>query len=141
MELGDLFSAELAPELMTVGGLQLRAVASGAGQVDSVMPLSIWPAALALSAHLIHSDFRSLRTLELGAGTGFLSLSLLKAGVLSHATITDGEERAVKLIKGNIELSQGVQAEAALLDWNHCPETSKAQYDLVLGSDVMYAFT
>jgi len=139
MELGDLFSAELAPELMTVGGVQLRAVAAGAGQVDSAMPLSIWPAALALSAHLLHCDFRSLHTIEVGAGTGFLSLSLLKAGVLSQATITDGEERAVELIRGNLELSPEVQAEAVLLDWNHCPEACKAQYDLVLGSDVMYA--
>lgn len=137
MELEDLFAAELAPELTTVCGVTLRAVASGAGQVDSVMPLTIWPAALALSARLIHSDFNALRCIELGAGTGFLSLSLLKAGVLSQATITDGEERSVELIRGNIELNEGVKAEAAVLDWSNCLDSMRGEFELVLGSDVM----
>lgn len=101
------------------------------------MPLTIWPAALALSAWLIPRDFRTFRCIELGAGTGFLSLSLAKAGVLSQVLITDGEEKSVELIRSNIALNEGVEAEAAMLDWNHCPDSMRGEFEMVLGSDVM----
>lgn len=137
MELAGLFASEYEPEITELLGIRLKAVQEGAGQIDLAMPLSIWPAAVSLSKYLLTQDYRTWNCIELGAGTGLVSLCLLKGKVIREGVITDGEERAVELIRENVGLNEGVQAEVRRLEWSQCPGELEGRFDLVLGSDVM----
>ena len=141
MDLADLFAADLQPEVSEVEGITLKAVPQGAGQIDVAMPISLWPAAVALGKHLRGRDYRDTQTVELGSGTGFLSLYLLKHRVITCAVVTDCvpsvcATQSLALIGENLALN-GLTGSVQSLDWAACPPHLAGQFDLVLGSDVM----
>lgn len=114
-----------------------------------------WEAALFLGAYLSSPEGNHFVTgrnvLELGAGTGFLSIFCAKHLGAQRVLATDGSHEVISDIKSNIhlnELEDGELIQPAILQWGHaliggvadCRE-DKRSYDLILGADVVGDFT
>lgn len=110
-----------------------------------------WEAALFLGAYLSSPDGNHLvagkRVLELGTGTGFLSILVAKHLGAHYVLATDGSQEVVSDVKSNILLNdlEGRELiQTAILQWGHtliggvadCRE-DKRSYDVVLGADVV----
>jgi SAM-dependent methyltransferase len=76
------------------------------------------------------------RSLEIGAGTGYFSLNLLQAGVVSEATCTDISPGMVATLAGNAR-RLGLQVKTARADAESLP-FSEESFDLVLGHAVLH---
>jgi ubiquinone/menaquinone biosynthesis C-methylase UbiE len=76
------------------------------------------------------------RSLEIGAGTGYFSLNLLKAGVIGHATCTDISPGMVETLEANAR-RLGLDVETAACDAAELP-FEDASFDLVLGHAVLH---
>ena len=111
-----------------------------------------WEAALHLGAFLFSENGREYvndkTILELGAGTGFLSLFCAKHLGATHVLATDGSVKVVNDIKVNASLNlvdDHQRFETAILQWGHsliggvtdCRDRG-GHYDLILGADVTY---
>lgn len=110
-----------------------------------------WEAALHLGSYLLapagQELIRGKSVLELGAGTGFLSI--LCAGQLqaSHVTTTDGDEGVVDALKENLflnDLDDTSKVLTNVLRWGHGLKGSWVQddfeehpYDTVIGADIV----
>jgi ubiquinone/menaquinone biosynthesis C-methylase UbiE len=76
------------------------------------------------------------RMLEIGAGTGYFTLNLLRAGVVEHATATDispGMLRRLSATAGRL----GLDVEVAEVDAESLP-FADASFDLVIGHAVLH---
>ncbi|KAH9893797.1 putative methyltransferase-domain-containing protein [Xylariomycetidae sp. FL2044] len=111
-----------------------------------------WEAALHLGSYLLTRTgsglVRGKDVLELGAGTGFLSILCAKYLRARHVTTTDGDGGVVETLQENLELNgladQGLVRTNTLWwgedlrgtwveeDCNVCP------YDVVIGADITY---
>ncbi|KAK8228727.1 putative methyltransferase-domain-containing protein [Phyllosticta paracitricarpa] len=134
----------------TVTLLESRSIISSSGTTG----LRTWEAALHLGAYLSTETgsqwIRGKRILELGAGTGLLSIFCAKHVDASRATITDGDEGVVDSIKTNVflnELDTAANTESIVLRWGrscalrdslYYDEGQQNEYDVVLGADVTY---
>lgn len=119
--------------------------------------LRTWEAALHLGWYLLTQRpelVRGNNIVELGAGTGFLSL--LCAGHLgaSHVLATDGLGHVCESLQYNVDLNvknntlyANQPPEVAQLDWTEQAEldeilqtaqTKSIKYDLVIGADITY---
>jgi SAM-dependent methyltransferase len=76
------------------------------------------------------------RALELGAGTGYFSLNLLQAGVISDATCTDISPGMVDALAANAQ-TLGLEVDARVADAEALP-FDDASFDLVLGHAVLH---
>jgi SAM-dependent methyltransferase len=76
------------------------------------------------------------RSLEIGAGTGYFSLNLLKAGVVREATCTDISPGMVSVLGSNAQ-RLGLHVRAARADAESLPFPD-ASFDLVLGHAVLH---
>jgi len=76
------------------------------------------------------------RSLELGAGTGYFSLNLLQAGVISEATCTDISQGMVDALAANAD-RLGLEVTAQIADAEALP-FADASFDLVLGHAVLH---
>jgi ubiquinone/menaquinone biosynthesis C-methylase UbiE len=76
------------------------------------------------------------RSLEIGAGTGYFSLNLLQAGVVSHATCTDISPGMVAILTANAE-RLGLDVEATQADAESLPFADES-FDLLLGHAVLH---
>lgn len=76
------------------------------------------------------------RSLELGAGTGYFSLNLLQAGVISAATCTDISPGMVATLEDNAA-RLGLDVDARVADAEALPFDDNA-FDLVLGHAVLH---
>lgn len=132
-----------APTLTLCEGRSLLASGGDTG-------LRTWEAAVLLGTYL-YTEGRELvhrkAVLELGAGTGFLSILCAKHLGSSHVMATDGSQKCVKNIDANICLN-GLEGDlrgisSAVLQWGHLDEDllhspdANYQYDLILGADVV----
>jgi ubiquinone/menaquinone biosynthesis C-methylase UbiE len=76
------------------------------------------------------------RALEVGAGTGYFSLNLLRCGVIGHATCTDISPGMVDQLQANARrLNLEVDAQVAEAERLPFPDT---WFDLVLGHAVLH---
>jgi ubiquinone/menaquinone biosynthesis C-methylase UbiE len=76
------------------------------------------------------------RSLEIGAGTGYFSLNLMRAGLVGEATCTDISPGMLQTLHANAtELGLTVRTEIA--DAEHLPFAA-ASFDLVLGHAVLH---
>jgi predicted nicotinamide N-methyase len=99
--------------------------------------VSLWPAAIAL-AHEVASRgdaLRGLRVLELGAGTGLPGIVAATHG--ARVTQTDRHELALAVCKLNGERNGGQGIAYRQADWTAWDDPGP--YDLILGSDILYA--
>jgi SAM-dependent methyltransferase len=76
------------------------------------------------------------RSLEIGAGTGYFSLNLLRAGVVGHATCTDISPGMLATLEANAR-RLGLDVETAACDAAELP-FEDASFDLVLGHAVLH---
>jgi ubiquinone/menaquinone biosynthesis C-methylase UbiE len=76
------------------------------------------------------------RSLEIGAGTGYFSLNLLQAGIVSEATCTDISPGMVATLARNAQLL-GLEVRAARADAESLPFADES-FDLVLGHAVLH---
>ncbi len=76
------------------------------------------------------------RSLEIGAGTGYFSLNLLQAGVVSHVTCTDISPGMVSTLSANAR-RLGLEVRAARADAESLPFADQS-FDLLLGHAVLH---
>lgn len=127
--------------------LESRAVISSSGTTG----LRTWEAALHLGAFLTtrmgRDIVRGKQILELGAGTGLVSLLCAKHLDVKSVTATDGSEVVVDAIRANIflnRLDEDDVVDAASLKWGFPlmdfsieEDYSKGSLDVILGADVV----
>ncbi|KAI9825652.1 MAG: hypothetical protein M1832_000996 [Thelocarpon impressellum] len=130
--------------------LESRALISASGTTG----LRTWEAALHLGAFLMSTGAEGLvkekNVVELGAGTGFVSVLCAKYLGANHVLATDGDERVLEELGTNLKLNgleSSETAEVAALRWGEpleatCvnPWTSEG-IDTVLGADITYDVT
>jgi SAM-dependent methyltransferase len=76
------------------------------------------------------------RALEIGAGTGYFSLNLMRSGVVGHATCTDISPGMLEALEANAR-RLGLDVETAACDAAELP-FADASFDLVLGHAVLH---
>jgi SAM-dependent methyltransferase len=76
------------------------------------------------------------RSLEVGAGTGYFSLNLLRAGIVRAATCTDISRGMVRALRANAE-RLGLEVMTARADAESLPFADRS-FDLVLGHAVLH---
>jgi SAM-dependent methyltransferase len=85
----------------------------------------------------LDGELRSFdRSLELGAGTGYFSLNLLQAGVISEATCTDISQGMVDALQRNAD-ALGLDITARTADAEALPFADDS-FDLVLGHAILH---
>jgi ubiquinone/menaquinone biosynthesis C-methylase UbiE len=78
------------------------------------------------------------RALEIGAGTGYFSLNLIRAGVIGHATATDISPGMLATTRANADrLGIGEQVEIVVTDAERLPFEDES-FDLVFGHAVLH---
>ena len=110
-----------------------------------------WEAALHLGSYLLtpkgSSLIRGQSVLELGAGTGFLSILCAKLLEAKHVTATDGDEGVVEALKENLylnELDDEEKVLTSILRWGYGLKGTWVQedceawpYNTVIGADIV----
>ena len=133
-----------APEVTL---LEARSLLAASG----VTGLRTWEAAIFLGTFLCHSENRRLSQnqaiIELGAGTGFLSILCAKHLGAGYVLATDGSSEVIHALDSNVSLNRldnRNRMETAVLKWGHATlsevlkKTKKGRpYDLILGADVV----
>ena len=76
------------------------------------------------------------RSLEIGAGTGYFSLNLMRSGVVGHATCTDISPGMLQALEANAR-RLGLDVETAACDAAELPFEDES-FDLVLGHAVLH---
>jgi len=107
------------------------------GEAATKRPYGIvlWPAAIALAHEVASRALAGLRVLELGAGTGLPGI--VAAAVGARVVQTDRQKLALHVCKQNAERNGATAIEHRLADWTAWDDA--APYDLILGSDILYA--
>ncbi|CAK4032432.1 -lysine N-methyltransferase EEF2KMT [Lecanosticta acicola] len=114
-----------------------------------------WEAALHLGSYFLSAAGQDLirdnSILELGAGTGFLSILAAKHLHARHVTTTDGDEGVVEALRENLFLNgldDGQRVNTSILRWGHGlkgtwveEDCESHPYDLVIGADITYEKT
>ena len=107
-----------------------------------------WEAALHLASYLASDEGTALvdgkRVLELGSGTGMLSILCAKCLGSAHVTATDGDDRVVEALESNFFLNglqQSDRIDARLLKWGRAMEEDEGgkqkEVEIVIGADVV----
>jgi predicted nicotinamide N-methyase len=99
--------------------------------------VALWPSAIALAHELAEraGELRGRRALELGAGTGLPGIVAASLG--AAVTQTDRHELALAICARNGERNGAAGVTRRLVDWTAWDDD--ARYDLILGSDILYA--
>jgi methyltransferase-like protein 23 len=99
----------------------------------------LWPASIALARELLAEadELRGKRVLELGAGTGIPGIVAATLG--ARVLQIDRSEIALHLCARNKERNRATTLEVREAEWDAFQ--SDTQFDLILGSDVLYADT
>jgi methyltransferase-like protein 23 len=95
----------------------------------------VWPSAIALAHEIASRDVAGKRILELGAGTGLPGIVAASLG--AHVVQTDRQNLVLHVCKQNAERNGVTTIEHRAADWTAWEDT--ARYDLILGSDILYA--
>lgn len=138
---------EMSSDAPSITLLEARSLLGSAGTTG----LRTWEASLHLSTFLVSAQGRRYidgkAILELGAGTGLVSLLCAKHLRAKYVLATDGSGDVVDDLKSNIVLEglgQSTAIDSSILKWGHAlidgvlggPDGSRT-YDLVLGADVV----
>lgn len=127
--------------------LEARSLLASSGTTG----LRTWEAALHLGTYLFTSEGENVvagkNIIELGAGTGFLSLLCAKHLGAKHVLATDGDGGVIDDIAMNLYLNgldRSGLVETTVLKWGHAlvdevfeDKEGALEYDLVLGADVV----
>jgi len=83
-----------------------------------------------------HPPGRYARSLEIGSGTGYFTLNLLRAGLIEHATCSDISAGMLATLSANAT-ALGLDVQSAQADAERLP-FDDASFDLVLGHAVLH---
>jgi len=83
-----------------------------------------------------HAPGHYLRSLEIGAGTGYFTLNLLRAGVIAKATCSDIAPGMLSVLSANAR-RLGLEVQTTPADAEHLP-FKDGSFDLVLGHAVLH---
>ena len=83
-----------------------------------------------------HAPQHYARALEIGAGTGYFTLNLLRAGLIGEATCSDISPGMLATLQANAE-RLGLEVQSARVDAERLPFPD-ASFDLVLGHAVLH---
>jgi len=111
------------------------------GELRLPYGIVLWPAAIALAHDVAsRSSMKGKRVLELGAGTGLPGIVAASCGA-AHVVQTDKQVLALHVCKMNAERNKiaPTTIEHRDADWTAWNDTD--QYDVILGSDVLYGET
>ncbi|WP_236520142.1 class I SAM-dependent methyltransferase [Sandaracinus amylolyticus] len=99
----------------------------------------LWPASIALAHDVLTraNELPGKRVLELGAGTGVPGIVAASLG--ARVLQTDRDDVALHVCAMNAERNRVKGIEVRSADWETF--TSDAPFDVILGSDVLYATT
>jgi len=126
-----------------------RAVISGAGTTG----LRTWEAALHLASYLCSDQIAATsyiegkHVVELGAGTGFLSILCAKHLQAKYVTSTDGDEGVIDALKENLFYNDAeTEVSTGVVRWGWALKDTLIDYetenhgtvDTVIGADVTY---
>jgi protein-lysine N-methyltransferase EEF2KMT len=124
----------------TITLLENRATIAAAGTTG----IRTWEAALHLGAYLCeHRDVvQGKRVLELGAGTGYVSILCARHLGAASCMATDGSPEVVECLPANVglnRLKEGV-VESRELYWGPSPpeDWSEDRFDTILGADITF---
>jgi predicted nicotinamide N-methyase len=95
----------------------------------------LWPAAIALAHEVALRALGGKRILELGAGTGLPGIVAASLG--AQVVQTDRQRLALHLCRQNAERNGVSSIEHRVADWTAWQDGDR--YDLILGSDILYA--
>jgi predicted nicotinamide N-methyase len=95
----------------------------------------LWPAAIALAHELGTRDLAGKRVLELGAGTGLPGIVAAARG--ARVVQTDRQPVALRVCAQNAARNGVTAIEHRAADW--IAWTDDDRYDLIIGSDILYA--
>ena len=97
--------------------------------------IMLWPAAIALAHEVASRAVAGKRVLELGAGTGLPGLVAAASG--ARVVQTDRQKIVLHVCKQNAERNGVTGIEHRLADWTAWDDVER--YDVILGSDILYA--
>jgi predicted nicotinamide N-methyase len=110
------------------------------GSTDSLpYGVALWPAAVAL-AHEVATRadaLRGVKVLELGAGTGLPGIVAATLG--ARVVQTDRQKLAMHVCQLNAQRNGVRQITHRIADWTAWDDPDR--YDLIIGSDILYADT
>jgi len=95
----------------------------------------LWPAAIALAHEIASRRMTGLGVLELGAGTGLPGIVAASLG--ARVTQTDRHAVGLHVCKRNAQRNGLATIEHRTGDWTDWHERDR--YDVILGSDILYA--
>lgn len=107
----------------------------GEGTTRRPYGIVLWPAAIALAHEVASRPLAGRRVLELGAGTGLPGIVAASLG--ARVVQTDRQQLVLHVCKQNAERNGTAAIEHRLADWTAWDDD--ARYDVILGSDVLYA--
>jgi predicted nicotinamide N-methyase len=106
--------------------------------LDERLPfwVDVWPSAVILSRALIKENGRGKRLLELGCGTGLVTVASAIAGY--DVLATDYYADALLVTKYNVEQNvAGASVRTRVVDWRDWPKRL-GRFDRVVAADVLY---
>ncbi len=95
----------------------------------------LWPAAIAIAHEVASRELAGKRVLELGAGTGLPGI--VAAALGAHVVQTDRQNLVLHVCKQNAARNGVTTIEHRVADWTAWDDAER--YDLIVGSDILYA--
>ena len=105
--------------------------------IDERLPYwaDVWPSARVLAERLLMTPVDDRRLLEIGCGSGLVSVAAAMAGF--DVTATDYYDEALRFTALNVLVNTGVLIETRTADWRRFPH-DLGRFELVVASDVLY---
>lgn len=107
----------------------------GEGTTPRPYGVVLWPAAIALAHELATRELAGKRILELGAGTGLPGIVAASLG--AQVVQTDRQGLVLHVCRQNAARNEVTRIVHRTADWTAWDDTER--YDLILGSDILYA--
>lgn len=95
----------------------------------------VWPSSLVLAYYLQQIPLQDVNVLEIGCGIALSSIMLNKLG--ANVTAMDYHPEAKKFLTYNQKLNNNTHIPFIQMNWRY-QHQSHNQYDLVIGSDLLY---
>lgn len=105
--------------------------------IDERLPYwaDVWPSARVLAERILNTRVDDRHFLELGCGSGLVSVAAAMAGF--DVTATDYYDEALRFTALNVLVNTGVLIETRAADWRRFPH-DMGRFELVVASDVLY---